>query len=159
MCSIDKQATSAAPRCHPPPLHLSYTHVPSPFLPPQVPLMLSSHETALLSVPLHVVFPSSSVYYTRHVVSCCPVCYPLIMQFVSFHFFHFSLLLLSVTAVIEWPFDMEDCNSRVKLSMSTRNPFYSPKPPFSFIYSHVCCLFSFFHDNFQSLISFHFGKV
>lgn len=45
----------------------------------------------------------------------------------------FSLLLLSVTAVIEWPFDMEDCNGSIKLSMSTRNSFfflsYFPSPP------------------------------
>ncbi|GAA6091941.1 signal peptide, CUB and EGF-like domain-containing protein 1 [Tachysurus ichikawai] len=49
---IDKQATSAAPRLHPPPFHLSFPppfHLPQPFLPLQVPLMLSKYETAFFS--------------------------------------------------------------------------------------------------------------
>lgn len=145
MCSIDKQATSAAPRLHPPLLRLSCPHVPPSFLPPQVPLMLSNHETTFSSPFLSMSSLPHPLPITLS-IQCHAVLFVIFSScsFLLFQLFHFSLLL-SVAAAIEWPFDMEDCNGSIKLSMSTSTlpkiPYPHPAPIPQF-YLFLMCVHS-----------------
>lgn len=160
MCSIDKQATSAAPRLHPPPLHLSYSHVIPPFLPPQVPLMLSNHETALFSISSHVISSSSSFSLLHS--SCCVM----LSYFLSSHnvvclipplsFFSTSPLCHCGNWVAVWYGRLQRQHQIVNVN---ENPFFfiSQIPPILVI-SYMCPFFSFFMTNSKGWPLFFFRE-